>query len=197
MKKHLLIKSLFIFIGVFLFASCTKSSVDPSSNNLTKTTAPASLADQISGTFTGTGKNMPSAVIIGSSLNGCITPPELNNYLETGTAQLDISKVSDSTVRITFIGGPFTASESYLENITKSGNSIILRAGLPEEALTYDISTKEISVGVDTPTYFDNTLVFSSACQQGLPYYFGFLIIGTNKIDFESLGYAEFSGTKQ
>jgi len=194
--KNLLIRLKAIVLFACMLASCKNGNEPgPSPNNKTANAA-ASIADMISGSFSGTGKKTSNEITNISSTSGClVNPPGIDNYISTGSAQLQITKVSDSTIDITFTGGPFTLPETHERRITKSGNLITV-VGLPEEELTYDTSTKQITAGMDSGDYFDN-VILGAACTQGLPFYYGEQVFGGTQINYLTLAYAQFSGAKQ
>lgn len=186
----------FVLAAVFL-PGCSKSSAGKNTNDSTVTTPPKplSLTDQISGTYSGNGKKIPQAVNLGR-FTGCVVPTGWENNLVSGAGSVDISKFGDSSVHLVFSGGPFSASDAYNLNITKSGNSIILPPNypIPGVALSYDINTKNLSVAVNTASSY---YVPPSSCTQGLPYYYGAPSIPFDgSYVYLSIGHIEFSGTK-
>ena len=191
--KNYLIQLQIVMLYACLVSACTKNGSTPSSNKTTTTSV--TIADQISGSFSGTGKRLAAGINLGTYSGGCIVPSGWQNNTATGTATLDIAKIDSTEIRLTFVGGPFLGSDSYVKNIVKSGNSIILSgsSAFPGEALTYDIDTKLISAAIFPGTSY---YVPSPACTTGLPYYYGVLNIVNLEYTYITLGNIAFAGTK-
>jgi hypothetical protein len=189
-------------LAAIMLFGCSKTGSGGSTGNNngsggtgSSSTPTVSLAAQLAGTFSGTGKKILQNINLGK-FSGCVAPTGWENNLKTGASGLNISASGDSSVHLVFSGGPFLASDSYTLPISKSGNSIILSPKFvePGVALNYDINAKSLTVSVNTAsTYY----VPANSCTLGLPYYFG-----EQSVPFDgtyvylSIGHIEYAGSK-
>lgn len=149
-----------------------------------------SIADNIAGLYSGTGKNMPNGILLGT-YKGCVTPSGWESNLKTGASFVNISKVNDSIVNITFSGGPF--SNDIYSNFKVKQNGNLISFTSKYSSVYFDVNSKFLSISMTTGSY-----TITNSCLQGLPYYVGeqdFIDLST--YIYITVGHIDFSGTKQ
>ncbi|MFT4094356.1 MAG: hypothetical protein QM640_12020 [Niabella sp.] len=176
-------------IAIALFAiicsSCSKAfdNDDANQNNNTNISAAAAIA----GTYTGTGKWMPDNIHLGI-YSGCVAPDGWDSNFKTGTATVNVTKITDSTVTIT-LAGPYPTT-SYSPVTVKAGNAqITFSTGY------YDTNSKFLTLSARTGR--SRGYITSNACLSGLPYYSGWSALINNQYDYYTIDHVDFSGTKQ
>ena len=154
-------------------------------NNDVIINSPKSIADDIAGLYSGTGVYMPNGISLGN-YSGCVTPSGWESNLKTGASFVNISKVNDSIVNITFSGGPFSNNTFSNIKIKKNGTRINIGSGYS------DVSSKFLSISFSNDSY-----IITNACLQGLPNYWGWSVLGDGKYSYQTHGHCDFTGTKQ
>lgn len=176
-----------LIIQIFQLVSCKKDNTSNNNGNNTNLSA----ADKIAGLFNGTGKYLPGGVDLGYTVVCSPPPTNYQTLYQTGTATINITKLTDSTVKIGLLSGPFP-QDNYPEiKVTTNGNMIQFYQGY------YDINTKVILFAGTAPNY---SFSYSANCKTGLPFYSSALFPGPSGTPVyfnNTIKRYEFSGTKQ
>jgi hypothetical protein len=161
--------------------------IDPINNSLPNN-APniASLADKISGTYSGIGKKMPNRVSLGS-YTGCVTPPNWESNFVSGTSTVVVTKIDDINVNIKIFGGAITTEIYSPIALTESNSVIDFVFG------TYNYNSGYFSFSRGTS---DSSYITTNACLQGLPYYSGSSGLNDGVYTYSTIGHIDFTGTK-
>jgi len=169
---------------VFYTSACKKSSdtpVDPVNK---------SAADQIAGFYNGSGKYLPGGLDLGNTVICTAPPTDYNSLYQTGSATVDISKLTDSTVKIVMSSGPFP-QDTYSGVLLKVNGSTIefndtlfvrsrsagLLGTVETNSGSFDPATKTISFSRIAPGY---SYSYAFSCFSGLPYYASFSVPDAN-----------------
>jgi len=182
-------KKLFIFLWVVataILTSCEDNNTDPSNNNDNKSNVTVSAT--IAGTYSGTGKYMPQGIDLGT-YKGCVVPVGWEKNLLSGSALVNISIITDSTINITLSGGPFSTIKYSNVKATKVAKTIDLNSG---HVGYYDIDSKFLTLSILTGSYTK-----TNACLQGLPYYAGWSVLSDGNYFYQTIGHIDFTGNKQ
>jgi len=150
-----------------------------------------SIADKISGKFNGDGKYLPGGIDLGNTVVCTLPPTDYKDLYQTGNASIEITKITDSTVKIVFVTGPFPSATYPEITIKEVGNRIEFRQGV------FDSNSKTIIFEGTAPDY---SYSYSRSCNAGLPYYASFLFPGpTGFPEYfnTSIKRYEFEGMKQ
>jgi hypothetical protein len=174
--------------AIFLFLGCKKNSGNPTSAGGNIDSSPAA---KIAGMFSGIGKYLPANINLGNTLI-CTTPTkDYNTFYQTGVATINVIKLTDTTVKIQFLSGPFPIDSYSLIKVTQSGNIVEFLQG------SYDINSNAILFSGVAPGY---AYSYSANCKIGLPFYTSTIGPGTSGFmeyfNFTIKRY-EFGGTKQ
>jgi hypothetical protein len=190
-KNNLMILKKFVMKNITLittiiiisFSGCSKkdSKDDNNSGNI-------SAADKISGTFNGSGKYMPDKINLGL-VKGCNLPVNWESNFKTGAATVNIAKITDSTVKIS-LTGIFPQIIYTGVKVKTNGNTVEFGSGY------YDTNSKFLTLSTFTPGY-SYISAGAGACLIGLPYLSGWSPLLDNNYSFQTIGHADFSGTKQ
>ncbi len=127
-------------------------------------TISSSLAEKVSGTFTGTGKYMPPNINLGDAYS-CFVP-NITSYLNAGNATCVISEIDSNTVNITLYGSLYTVSFSRNYTIVSSGNTI---TDTNANTFTYYLSSKQLNF---LSSYTD--WIYANSCSPENKYYYIF-----------------------
>ena len=171
---------------VFLQAGCHKT--------ITGIPAPVNLsvADKIAGLYSGTGKYLPGGINLGNTLV-CVAPPaDYQSKYQSAPATVNITKLTDSSVTITLLTGPFP-KDTYTALTVKESGNLIMFGSLG----SYDNNTKALSFSGVAPNF---SYSYIKACQIGLPYYYSSGVIlypNPDQIAHYTIKRYEFGGTKQ
>jgi len=189
-KTHslLLPKSIFLLSLVCIsFLSCKKT-------GSAEINSSSSAADKIAGSYTGLGQYLPGNIDLGNTLNCGSPSTDYNTLYQSGTASINIIKVSDSTVNIILSSGPFP-KDTFNKVLLKARGSMIQfsdslaihsrTAGLVDiveiNAGTFDPSSNTLSFSRQAPGV---AYSFSTNCISGLPYYYStFTFDGTTGLN--------------
>lgn len=176
MKIHF---RLITIVFLLFLLSCKKNSADPKNNNGGGNNL--SIAEKIAGSYTGIGKYLPGNINLGNTIV-CIAPTlDYNSLYLDGAATINISKITDSTVKISLLSGPFPL-ETYDNILLKAvGNNIEFNDSLSVISRTlgvlariekntgfFDPATNNISFSRVAPNF---PISYSISCYSGLPYY--------------------------
>lgn len=172
--------------AIFILTSCEDNNTDPSNNSDNKNNI--SVSASITGIYSGSGKYMPQGINLGT-FEGCVVPPGWEKNLLSGSALVNISIVTDSTVNITLSGGPFSTIKYTNVKATKVANSIDLNSGYIGY---FDLDSKFLNLSISTGSY-----IKTNACLQGLPYYAGWSVLSDGNYSYQTIGHIDFAGNKQ
>jgi len=151
------------------------------------TPADNSAAAKIAGTFEGSGKYMPQGINLGL-VKGCTLPSGWESNFKTGNSTIDITKASDSTIMLTLTSGPFPKFSYGPMKVAATDNSVTFPSG------SYIISSKKLNFSAYTEY---SLYITSNVCLIGLPYLYGFDLLGSGSYSFQTIDHVDFSGTKQ
>lgn len=202
-------KNIVLMLGIIIvsFSGCSKSTSKDETNSNTNLSA----ADKISGLYKGTGKFLPGNISLGTTVICTPPPTDYNSLYQTGDASINISKLTDSTVKIVLLSGPFP-QDTYNSILLKvAGNTIEFNDSLAIISRSagfiarvkigsgyFDPATKTIAFSRPAPNF---NYSFSFSCYTGLPYYTSFSVPDASTGLMVYANYTtkryEFSGTKQ
>ena len=176
------------FATLFLLQSCTKEGDASTGSGGATDRSPAA---KMSGIFIGVGKYLPANISLGNTL-ACTAPPkDYNSFYQTGIATISVAKLTDSTVKIQFLSGPFPVDGYPIVKVSESGNTVQFLQG------SYDINSRAISFSAVAPGY---SYSYSVNCKLGLPFYTSTIGPGSTGL-MEYSNYTikryEFGGTRQ
>lgn len=170
------------FTCILMLSSCGKDRKDNIKQGSEK-----SSAEIISGTFTGTAKVYPDQVSLGS-FKGCVIPPGWEAYFVTGRGRVLITKLTDSTISLSLLGGPLPTLTYKGIKVEKQMNQILFYPGY------YDITSKSLFISLSTA---NSIFTGSPACLKGMPYYSGWDVQLNGTYSYTTHGRADFEGVKQ
>lgn len=186
--KQQLIKNLHMYLitgFVLILSSCTpnRDTGSPNTNNTT-------LAQIVTGTYSGSGKYMPHLQTIGTKTLTCIVPDWVGT-LKSGTAATIVSIINDSTVNVVLTGSIYSNSFNSNFILVKNGNEVSDRRG----NIKYYIDTKSLQFA------FSNTIIqVGGGCTAVNKYYYvsegPITVPATPRYSYASIGNWEFIGKK-
>lgn len=147
-------------------------------------------ADKIAGMFSGTGKYLPGDISLGNTF-ACVAPPmDYQLKYQSGAATVNITKLTDSTITITLLTGPFP-QDKYTSLIVKENGNVISLGSLGY----YDTDTRALSFSGTAPNF---NYSYLKNCKTGLPYYYSTSAVpDPNQVAHFTIKRYEFGGVKQ
>jgi hypothetical protein len=186
MKRFFLYQLVISCVTITALSGCRKP--DSSNNNPPQNASPA---DKIQGAFDGTGKYLPANINLGNTLI-CVSPSkDYTTLYQTGAATMNVTKLTDSTVKVEFLSGPFPIAGYPQVKVKLNGNVVEFLQG------SYDINSKAIVFSAVAPNF---SYSYSANCKIGLPYYTSTIAPGpTGLMEYINLTIKryEFGGQKQ
>ena len=152
-----------------------------------------SAADKMAGLFNGTGKYLPGGINLGSTLACQSAPMDYQAKYQSGASSVNITKLTDSTVTISFLSGPYPVDKYSPVLIRESGNMISFgNLGF------YDSNTGVLLVSGIAPNFSYSNI---RACQVGIPFYNSLMAPSQyprpDLVSYFTIKRYEFNGVKQ
>jgi hypothetical protein len=175
-----------VFAAMLLVAGCTKTGKngDPTDDGNNPDDSPAG---RIQGSFMGQGVYTPQGVVVGAQ-KSCALPAGWESYQKKGTASILVEKITDSTVTMTLKTGPFPKYVFGNVRVRNAGDAVSWGTG------SYSVNSQQLILSTGTSK---SAYATTQACLVGLPYVYGWDLVGTGTYTYQTIDHVDFEGAKQ